>query len=415
MTDVPAVPSPALASARRAEEPTYLAAYMPWADIGDQEISLGPVTIWDYYTHADQKIKDPKIREQLDKILACYVDRDGKPVQSVAMLSHGAVDFRALNDAEKEAIQRAADAFVFAIIYPNTADLIQYNIWTQATPSSDRYQFYMQNFTPGGKYVTVRAGVVSDMMPIASLRFNKPWALGGFRSRPDENLIAAVGRVLDPASPEDDRRRIMRSLEWFRMAHTQGDNVHILSKVIMMATAFETLLQVGREREKAKFIRTKIEEKFNYSRCITDVRQELSPPIKGQPRVMQPVTLTKAAWWAEDFYDMRSDITHGDNIDPPRVGFAVPFSKKKHLQIDVAAVVFGEMLVWELEQKNLCGPKVNELAQMLQAMGKPEIPVADYIPGAIRMHHNFDDVHEMLGWTTPHDRKKVRKDNDEDD
>lgn len=416
MADVPAAPAPAPVPppAPATTKPQYLVVFMPWAGIG-KELKIGPVTVWDYYGYADEKIKDPAIREQLDKNLACYVGKDGEPTRAMTIMTHGAADFRKLEPNEREDIQRAADILTFSAIYSNAESLIRFNRWDDAPPSSDRYQYYLQNFTLGNKYMSVRAGVSTDIWPLADLRFMQPWALGGSRARPDEDLIEALARVLDPAFPDADRRRIMRALEWYRLSHSQADNVHTLMKVIMLSIAFETLLQVGRVREKAKFIRSQIEAKFNYNRCITDVRQEKSPPIRNKPRIEIPVTLTKAAWWAQDFYSIRSDIAHGDHIDPARLIFEVPFSKKKLSQLDVAAVVFGELLLWELESKNLCGQKVRDLAAMLQALGKPEIPVADYVPGATRMQYNFDDVHEMLGWTMPHESKKIRKDDDEDD
>lgn len=417
MSEVPAVPAPAPAPTKATESPVYMATFMPWAGVGIDELKIGPVTIWDYGRFADDKIQDPMIREQLDKVLACYVGKDGEPARSAAILTHGAADFRALNDEEKEAVQRAADALAFSVIYSNLVDLVKFNIWTDAAPSSDRYQFYLQNFTLGAKYVKVRAGVSTDIWPLADLRFSQPWALGGSRSRPDAHLVAALGRVIDPVFPEDDRRRIFRSLEWFRMAHTQNDMVHPLSKATMMSTAFETLLQVGDEDKKAQFFRACIEAKTNYTDALTDTFPEWKN-VKGQPAVQVPVTFTKAAWWAKNFYDLRSNITHGDYIDPERLRFTLPGGKKKMSQLDVAALLFGEMLIWELEEKKVCGSKVDDFLVGIRSLSdKGEhypLQWKDWAAG-VRAQRDLGDVHRRLGWVKPRAGDKLFDIDEEDD
>ncbi len=376
-----------------------MAAFMPWAEIRDP-LKLGPITFWNYEAKVEELVPDGAIRDHLKKMLRCYVDTSGSPVRGITMISHGATDFRVLTRDEQLAVQSACDALLFSVIYPQEADCYRLKRWDWAPPSSDRFRFYLQTFTLGHDYVTVRAGVISDIRMLKELRFHQPWEVGGSSTSAPDELIAAFDAVFAPSFPEDDRRRIFRSLEWFRMAQSQSDQVHTLVKVVMMATAFETLLAVGGEREKAKFIRQAVEDRLGHAKMLTDTRMEWSPPFRGQPRIQQPVTLTKAAWWAQDFYSMRSDITHGDYIDPERAVFTLP-SKRRMSTLDVAALVFGQLLVLELEERKCCGDKVDGFLKLIRAMANNDpfgpLEWKAWAHG-VRYIHDFDEVHETLGW-----------------
>ncbi len=191
--------------------------------------------------------------------------------------------------------------------------------------------------------------------------------------------------------PSDVRERIFRSLEFFRLTHTevdlglnQPDTIASLSKLVMMATAFEILLQFP-ESSKSNFFAEKIDNTIKSDEFLMEERPN---------RKNKLIKRSKAGWWAWDFYKLRNRIVHGDKIELEELLY------KKWITYNIVA----DLVFWEFIKRELyeCGC----LSDRVRKWTKDFEPVTDASPGAIediisRWILGFDDVHIALGLIPP--------------
>jgi len=257
-------------------------SFLPWIEVSTP-LTVGSVNFWPFPAEAKLRIKDQKIRNHLAKCFRSYVDYEGHPLQTLAVCSYGNIDFHILSTQEKQDLRRTVDALLFAHIVPQTKAAVCANNSTMGPASSNVFELMTQNFQLDSDDIAVRAGsVLSGGWKIGNIVFLKPWATGGMLGTPDSGLLEGLGKCLSPHFSGDIRERLFRSLEWFRMAHIDGDEVSTLSKMAMMETAFEILLQfprIGKRRHFVNFIETRIaSSEFNKDvRTNKMVRRSIYP------------------------------------------------------------------------------------------------------------------------------------------
>ena len=372
---------------------TCVVQFMPWAGL-KQACTVGPVTFWPFDAMAAEKVQDGAAKKHLSTYFACHADQRGAPVKTVTVVSNGAVDFREPSEAEFRATRAACDSMIFSVIYPNSANAVENKNSTMGPPSADKFQLITQYFTPGKDDIAIRAGsLMSGGWKLGEVRFSQPWSLGGFFGSVDEKVLSALSRTFDPAINADARDRIHRSLEWFRLAHTEVDEVSPLSKVVMMATAFEVLLEVPNTPNKAMWIAERIEKQ---SRCDDSTTETRELSLKGKK---ESVTFSKAAWWAWDFYKSRNAVVHGDEVKPQSLKFTAPdVDWLTHLI--VADLLYGECVIWELDRLNCLDAEVDELIKSVNAIADKD-PKGLPRPAAVRFLYDLQAVHRALGWMNP--------------
>jgi hypothetical protein len=364
----------------------YQGSFMPWADLG-KEHKIGPVIFWPHRAMAAKKIKDVPVRQHVRRLLRRYVNNDGTQVKGPAVVSHGAVDFRKLTKDEWADVHTAVDALIFSIIYPNNLNGLIFRDGGDA-PSSDRYKTYRQGFTPGNDDIAIRAGSRLNFWKMGKLQFQAPWCLGGTRCTPDEKVLAGLSNMWAPDFDPDVRRRVVKSLEWFRLAHSEVDEITPFNKVVMMATAFEILVQCG--SEKAKDMRNKFNRVLAFRDSIIEPRI-----IKDRIKNDIKVDCIKAAWWIWDFYALRNAIAHGDDVPVEKLMF-----DKTLTQLDVADAVFGELVVWELE-KYAVNERVQTMLRDIRSWNYSDLvgPLEPSCWGlAVRHTYRITEYHRKLGW-----------------
>lgn len=231
-----------------------------------------------------------------------------------------------------------------------------------------------------------------DVRSLDRVRFVEPWSLGGTHDRADVEVLAALSRLLQSGTNERSTRAAS-GLEWFRLAHTEVDEVTPLNTVVMMATAFETLLGLSKEYGKARSILNLVHERLETTQSY---ETRLLTNANGKSA---DVTRVKAAWWAYDFYGLRNSIAHGDVVPPERLAFTL--DGEGISQLDVADALIGELLIWELESEGFLGTKVNEFLEDVRKLQDPPLigPVTRGTwASAIRFVHDLTDIQRRLGW-----------------
>ena len=368
------------------EKTHYQISFLPWVDLKD-EFQIGPIIFWPF-SRAEDKIQDTTIKEHFKKYFDSYVNCQGKPTEKIVVCSYQNIDFRSLTNEEYNILRNAVDVLVFCTIAPQTKNAICANNYSMGPPSTEVFQLITQNFQPGNNYIAVRAGsLLSGGWKIGEITFPEPWSLGGPFRTPDKELIQGFGKMFDAAFPDDVRERVFRSLQWFRMSHVESDEVSVLSKVVMMATAFEILLQVPNIPNKKKWIAEEIERRISNSDFIMETRKDL----KGNDH-----TCSKGAWWSWDFYEIRNSIVHGDHVEAERLRYSAP-DKDWLTHLIVADLVFWECVKRELFEQKCIGNNVYSCAREWDKAFSNE-PQGTSIEPLSRWFLGFNDVHRALGW-----------------
>jgi hypothetical protein len=199
---------------------------------------------------------------------------------------------------------------------------------------------------------------------------------------PDSNLLQGLGKCLSPQFSGDVRERIFRSLEWFRMAHMEGNEVSAFSKIVMMATAFEIFLQFPREGKRRHFVNF-MEIRIASSKFNKDVRTSEN---------RKSFNLSLAGCWAWDFYELRSRIIHGDQVADEELRY-----RNWLTHLIVADLVFLECVKRELFEQQCIGDDIRKCANEWDD-AFPENQTDTSTEQLARWFLGFDDVHKALGW-----------------
>jgi len=322
-----------------ATPPNLLVSFLPWISL-DDEICLGKVTLWPFRSASKDKIREPAVQEHLEKYFECYVDHQGRPVRKITICSYGDVDFRALPKAELQDLRHVVDALLFISVIPEATLAVSENNPYNAPPSAENFELVHLEFLPGKELLTVVVGNCQHMgYTTDMISFQKPWAASEGKVQPSDFWAKAFHHLFDASILETDRGLIFRSLEWFRLAHFNSDDISPLSKVLMMATAFEVLLAVPPDiNQKKRWIAEELERWIETSKFIRGTRTD----NKGKTFLA-----SKLGWWAWDFYELRNAIVHGDQIQPRQLEYRVPgLDWLTHLM--VADLVFGECIARKL-------------------------------------------------------------------
>ncbi|HYK87231.1 MAG TPA: hypothetical protein VE398_00565 [Acidobacteriota bacterium] len=302
-------------------------------------------------------------------------------METISVCSHGPDDFRVLTAGEWLELRSAVDVLIFSSVAPQTRLAVIRNNRSWGPPSANRFELITQNFQVGDDHVAVRAGsLLSAGYQLGQITFPEPWAMGGGLFDYDKRLLDGFNKVFEPAFPAATRDRLFRSLEWFRLAHMEGAEVSDLSRIVMLATAFEILLQFPQEGKRQHFIK--------YAESVI-----ASPAFKTGVR-MNPrgksFTYSLAGCWASDFYELRSKIVHGDAVTSTEVVY-----KDWITQFVVADMVFWECMVRTLFDHGCLGDDVRSCAKDFDKLGSGTPSCVDTV---IRSFLGFEEMHGALGW-----------------
>ena len=359
--------------------------FMPWADV-KTDTKIGPFVMWVWDR---SRVQNRSIAAYLDKYFTSHIDHFGKPVSSITIVSRNGLFAPASRNLLSKA-RTAADVLVFSEIYPGIKAAVCNDTRNMTPPTADRFQLVTQRFTPGDKMFSVQIGGTVHVGQINKLHVTRPWDLGGI-GFPDEELLQGLGSLTSRKIDETSRERIRRSLEWFRLAHTSGDDTSALTKVMMMATAFEILLQIPEGPGKtANFIQA-IESRVLRPSTKHDTRK-VEIRVGKKKGTKKSVNRSLPGWWAEGFYDLRSRIVHGDPVDVRRLKY-----RRWLTHLIVADLVFGQCLIEDLYAMNAFGAEIRRLSREYDRLcaGRPagwnEQHLKDQLFG-------FADVHRKLGW-----------------
>lgn len=351
-------------------DPGYELLFMPWAGLG-QQYDCGPFT---FTSWAQMQISDAGIKAYLDQYFSRHLDHLGRPVDTVTIVRHSSHDFQPAPFGSHEHPMFAVNALVFSIIGPTVAAAVTGDNQNLTPPTADRYECHRQNFRLGEDSVSVKVGSSVHAARIQDLTFSEPWDLGGGASFPDKDLLTALGKLMDPGVSAAHRDSLFRSLDWFRIAHIGGETVSEFSRVVMMATAFETLFQLPRNYKKwelTKAIDSRLRRPETKTGSVVDPQQQTH--IVGHP-----------ALWVRDFFELRNKVAHGDALILNQL-----LVDRWITHLVIADVVFWQCVKYSLYQRRLLGGDIHAL--QLDPANAPAVRLLeDQLLGF--------DTHEIFKW-----------------
>jgi len=378
-------------------------SFLPWAGVASGQ-RIGGVDMWRASdAELDRRVSDVSVRDHLKRYFKCYVTPFAKQTDSIIVCELETKDFSILAETDLARIRHAADAFYFVATSTQTWWSIGEDNQCPS-PSAEQFQLVHQNFQPGSDYIAIESGnVLNGGVPLDTVRFTRPWHVGVWHVQPDKHVLAAVDRLLDPGVDAATRARFARCFEWFRLAHAGADDVSPFSRVVMMATAFEVLLQVP-QNGKTRFFAEEIDKRL----CRPE-HQKVA--VKMGQGTEDTVELAKMGIWARNFYRLRSAIVHGDDVASERLRFSSP------VRGDLTHLMVADLVLWECVVRELHG------LGMLRIDGDP-LKLVDPKTGAteellspdlaaiwgdvfLPLIFSLDKHHEALGWLPPGQRRTL--------
>ena len=357
-------------------------SFMPWAGL-NKSVTLGPVTFWPYRSEAESHINDANLRSYLNRYFESYVDNKGQSVDTITVCSYENSNFLELKDGEFKDLRRCSDAMIFSVIAPQAKNAVCTNNNSFGPPSSDAFELITQNFQIDNDYVYIRAGsLLSAGWKIGEVTFSRPWSMGGSFGVPDREIVKGFGKCFSLGFPQELKERLFRSLEWFRLAHSESEQISELSKIVMMATGFEILLDFPKNG-KRRYFTNYVEENISSDKFVRGTKTD----HKGKTFDMSLVSC-----WAWDFYNLRSKIVHGDLVPYQDLIF-----RDWITHLIVSDLVFLECAKRELFRNKYIGDNVYSCAEKITTSSDEHEKKA-VVESLARWFLGFDEVHRALGW-----------------
>jgi len=305
-------------------------AFFPYVQVKD-DIKLADFVLWPFYERTNKYIKDSQVKEFLKRYFGRYFDcYNDKLLRTITILSpEGEVGiFSELTSEGKSQVWKIAHILAFtAISYPCIFPV-----------NSDAFLAYIQNFTPGEDGVAIHGTYYSELNLVKFVK--PPYIKQGILpiNSLDSKLLKALGQAI-LMKKDKGATRIIRSLEWYYYAHSGAESVSELSKIVMMSTAFEMLLNLHENK------------RYRFRKQICD----LVDPMLDE--------------WAKEFYDLRSTIVHGGLMNVERLWYKSDKNNKSYFQI--ANRVFRVIVKKKLSEKGFY--KWDDINGVLEVIKKEDL------------------------------------------
>src|SRR5258706_5445309 len=285
--------------------------YFPSATKKDKVV--GRVHFFNFWEYRKLYIKDEAIRAKLERLFAMYVNRDQSLLTdlTVAIIDDNYL-LEPLTNEQLKDLERYALALLLCSLVKNQ----QNGAW-----GSDHFTLYHQNFEVMNDAISYESGSYIRLKQFysttANTRFVKPdFVTSSIFYRYDERLFEALAGAIDARRPQDDF--LFAAIQWVKYAFMNADGYSMESRVVMMATAYEILLDLP-EGEKVMEFANRLETILGVDQM--DVRENAGKVTRGLAKIVKADKRGKSkentvyGWWARDFYWLRSEIVHRGAVE----------------------------------------------------------------------------------------------------
>lgn len=280
--------------------------FLPYISI-NEEIKYGNILFWSFKKNKDKYIKDNIIREHLNKLFGRYFKKfEEEPLENITIVSYKSHDnFKRLNSKQLNYINDAITVLGFSKIIRNKKFLAF---------SSDNFNLKIQNFIPGNYGIALSYGSLiietDGGYDLNRIKFYTPIhiILNNFMDF-DKDLFQAMRKLKRIKNEREIYRKIITALKWVSYSYTNIENFSPFSRIVMMSTAFEILLDGFKDRW--EFIK-----KIVQYTCVSDDNNSINRETRNiyKNQVLRLEDYSFKEWWAYEFYCLRNNIVHGKEV-----------------------------------------------------------------------------------------------------
>ena len=375
--------------------------FLPW--IGDrikESIKIGSITFWPYPDEADKRITEAETKNKLNEFFKRFVNLKGEPVGKVVMCSYKDEVFHEFTLKEYYEMRNAVNALIFSAITSQTVSAVKASPSGRYFPPPNSNVFELASFVPGNDFILTSDGV----WELSDIAFQNPIPQGGKLWGYNKEIIKCFDICFSKRRSEvikGDISRLTRSLEWFKLAHTEdnlisyntktfNEEVSYPSKIVMMATAFEILFNLPNYGKGKKFTK-KVEDCIRKSTAKTLIEEIRTDEEKKN------TNRTRAGWWAWDFYQLRNGAVHGNAISPSDLIY-----KENWITYPIVADLVYLVCVENLLIKNNC------IDDKMKSSIKRQNKLWS-IPFPIQWTFNLEPIYKILGWIKNNDKPDTQE------
>lgn len=299
-------------------------AFFPYFPTDNIDQKTNRVHLFNFAEFGETYIPNDELRKRIDEYCALYIDSKNRRLTTLTIaVIDGNYEFDNITEEQEEDLYRYSAALLFCSVIKNT---------TNSVCVSEQFNLAIQPFVIHGNevpqydYISSETGSLLrtlNAQTLGTAEFVRPSFVPAstWFYNYDSLLFDSFSKMIDAHNSDD--ARYFRVLDWVRYAHLNPDGYSSESRFVMLATAFEILFDLPRDYKTDEF--AKRLEKLLEVDSMTVVDENYNTIQVGLPQTTKSYTTrggkvkfrqhTMYGWWARDFYDLRSKIVHGEDIN----------------------------------------------------------------------------------------------------
>ena len=364
----------------------YQITFLPWISF-NKEYKIGPILFWPYYLMKNQKIIDKEVTIHLDKCFKQFINYEGKKVDTITICTFNGNCLKILEPSEEKLLNWSINSLIFSTLVPQIKGKIINRSYQFTIPNSDIFNKFILNFSLGDNTMsTLFEGILDGGWKIRDLCFQRPRTTSCSYGEPIEELVRIFNKFMHDFENKGSKR-LLQCLEWFNYAHRSNLNVSPFSKLLMMTIAYEIFFNLQDSYSKKSEFRNKLNDLFECEEIKKEVRME-----------KKKIELNLAGWWANDFYNLRNSIVHGDDINRKdlRYNSRVSF-------LDVADLVMWRLIILKAYEKDFIDKeKINSEKRIIKILdrlcpenNKDNLKIKAKI---MDLRYDFKTIYKAFNW-----------------
>lgn len=313
------------------QEPVrHTVTFLPWLRLS-KPAEADALLFWPFPAMKKEFDSKRHFDTQLQRIFSSYVDVKGSPIAELTVVSFPKEPFRDLSPEEADRIGQLIRLLAFSVMAEN-----DYYRPAGRYFNSTHFQHFHQRFQLGSEWIAPAARrrdgrTLHGGFKHGELKFTMPLqSITTLETIPNITLLGALLEFLKRETPE--AAAVRQAIDWFFPANSDSDSVSPQIEVVMMGSAFESLLQVQDQMEKKAALMDKLRILFA-SRLTEEAERRGLDGRKARK--------SWKVWWMDEFYWLRNRIVHGGKIDPGRMTWTI----YEHLTVAALVLAIGVKLM----------------------------------------------------------------------
>lgn len=324
----------------------YQVVFLPWVPFDWEAIGSSMRVGRVVFQPLREFAPEPTIAQFLTRYFERFRDLHDRPVQTITLCHYAPEEngyLISLSEQQFQEIRDAVNLVLFCVLWDELCQFLATGFRAAAPPNAETFEVVVQTFTDkmlqmDSPHITLPTHGMRYTDKLEKFRFSIPlnaYLRGLVRPAPD--LLHLLQCVFDIGFPEQLGSRILRSLEWFRIANQKDYPVQ--TQVVSIATALETLLAPDENR-----IQSTLADAVD-----AWLRRQWDEWTVEEQR--DGYSRTAAGFWMWDFYDLRNRIVHGEPVASEEMFVSVPIKHGHEVgsvsvcRADIASFTYGILLM----------------------------------------------------------------------